>query len=126
MLNRLIDWFDNRYSPVALAKDPQPPMGLWKFTAYFIGQFRTAYILRVILVAIGSIADAMMPMLRPRFPVLPTETVCRERRRALCSSRRTRESASEKRPAWRNRFSAKLRTSKTPPRALMDPAIGNA
>src|SRR5690606_13423206 len=62
MLNRIIDWFDTRYSPVALAKDPQPPMGLWKFTSYFVGQFRTAYILRVILVAIGSIADAMMPI----------------------------------------------------------------
>jgi ATP-binding cassette, subfamily B, multidrug efflux pump len=62
MLNRIIDWFDTRYSPIALAKDPQPPMGLWKFLFYFVGQFRTAYILRIILVAIGSIADAMMPI----------------------------------------------------------------
>jgi ATP-binding cassette, subfamily B, multidrug efflux pump len=62
MLNRVIDWFDNRYSPIALAKNPQPPMGLWKFIYYFVGQFRTAYILRLILVAVGAIADAMMPI----------------------------------------------------------------
>ena len=62
MLNRVIDWFDNRYSPIALAKHREPPMGLWKFIYYFVGQFRTAYILRLILVAVGSIADAMMPI----------------------------------------------------------------
>jgi ATP-binding cassette subfamily B multidrug efflux pump len=62
MLNRVIDWFDNRYSPIALAKNREPPMGLWKFIIYFVGQFRTAYILRLILVAIGSIADAMLPI----------------------------------------------------------------
>ena len=62
MLNRIIDWFDSRYSPIALAKHREPPMGLWKFIYYFVGQFRTAYILRLILVAIGSVADAMMPI----------------------------------------------------------------
>ena len=62
MLNRVIAWFDNRYSPVALAPNPQPPMGLWPFVFHYVGQFRTAYILRMILVAIGSVADAMMPI----------------------------------------------------------------
>jgi ATP-binding cassette subfamily B multidrug efflux pump len=62
MLNRIIDWFDTRYSPVALAKNTEPPRGTWKFIAYFVGQFRTAYILRTIFVAIGSVADAMMPI----------------------------------------------------------------
>jgi ATP-binding cassette, subfamily B, multidrug efflux pump len=62
MLNRVIDWFDNRYSPIALAKNPQPPMGLWKFIYYFVGQFRTAFVLRLILVAVGAIADAMLPI----------------------------------------------------------------
>jgi ATP-binding cassette, subfamily B, multidrug efflux pump len=62
MLNRLLAWFDTRYSPVALAPDPAPPMGLWKFTFYFLRQFRAAFALRIILVAVGSIADAMMPI----------------------------------------------------------------
>jgi len=62
MLNRIIDWFDTRYSPIALAKDTEPPTGTWKFIAYFIAQFRSAYIFRTIFVAIGSIADAMMPI----------------------------------------------------------------
>ena len=46
MFNRVIAWFDNRYSPVALAPNPQPPMGLWPFVFYFVGQFRAAYVLR--------------------------------------------------------------------------------
>jgi ATP-binding cassette subfamily B multidrug efflux pump len=62
MLNRVIAWFDARYSPVALAKDTQPPMGVTKFTMYFVNQFRGAFLLRMVLVAIGSIADAMMPV----------------------------------------------------------------
>jgi ATP-binding cassette, subfamily B, multidrug efflux pump len=62
MLNRVIAWFDARYSPVALAKDTQPPMGVTKFTFYFIKQFRAAFLLRMVLVAIGSTADAMMPI----------------------------------------------------------------
>ena len=47
MLNRVIAWFDTRYSPVALAENPQPPMGLWKFIFYFVGQFRAAFMLRI-------------------------------------------------------------------------------
>ncbi|KFL25099.1 hypothetical protein JP74_20905 [Devosia sp. 17-2-E-8] len=62
MFDRVIAYFDNRYSPVALAKNPQPPMGLWKFISYFLGQFRGAFALRMVLVAGGSIADAMMPI----------------------------------------------------------------
>ncbi len=62
MLNRVIAWFDARYSPVALAKNTQPPLGVTKFTFYFVNQFRTAFLLRMVLVAIGSVADAMMPI----------------------------------------------------------------
>ncbi|MGN6488396.1 MAG: ABC transporter ATP-binding protein [Devosia sp.] len=62
MLNRVVAWFDARYSPVALAADTQPPMGVGKFTFYFAKQFRGAFLLRLVLVAIGSIADAMMPI----------------------------------------------------------------
>src|SRR4051794_16687246 len=62
MLNRVIAWFDARYSPVALAKDTQPPRGVTKFTFYFIKQFKAAFAIRMVLVAIGSIADAMMPV----------------------------------------------------------------
>jgi ATP-binding cassette subfamily B multidrug efflux pump len=62
MLNRVIDWFNTRYSPVALAADRQPPLGIWKFIFYYVGQFRAAFFLRMFLVAIGSIADAMMPI----------------------------------------------------------------
>ena len=38
MLNRVTAYFDSLYSPVALASDPQPPMGLWRFVFYFIVQ----------------------------------------------------------------------------------------
>ena len=62
MLNRVIAWFDSRYAPVALAEDTQPPHGVTAFTFYFIKQFRLAFVLRIVLVAIGSIADAMMPI----------------------------------------------------------------
>ncbi|AKR54763.1 hypothetical protein XM25_02895 [Devosia sp. H5989] len=62
MFDRVIAYFNTRYSPTALAKDPQPPMGLWKFCWYFIGQFRGAFALRMFLVAGGSVADAMMPI----------------------------------------------------------------
>jgi len=62
MLNRIIAYFDSRYSPVALASNPQPPMGLWRFVFYFILQFRTAFLIRMALVACGSVADAMLPI----------------------------------------------------------------
>jgi ATP-binding cassette subfamily B multidrug efflux pump len=62
MLNRVISWFDTRYTPVALAPDTEPPRGVTAFTFYFVKQFRTAFSLRMVLVAIGSLADAMMPI----------------------------------------------------------------
>ena len=62
MFYRIAAWFENRYSPVALAADRQPPMGLGKFIAYFVRQFRIAFGIRLIFVAIGAVADAMMPI----------------------------------------------------------------
>ncbi|KRA55751.1 ABC transporter ATP-binding protein [Devosia sp. Root635] len=62
MFNRVIDYFDHLYSPTALAENRQPPMGLRAFVSYFIGQFRAAFIIRIVLVSIGSIADALMPV----------------------------------------------------------------
>ncbi|MCW5720277.1 MAG: ABC transporter ATP-binding protein [Devosia sp.] len=62
MFNRVIDFFDHLYSPVALAKNRQPPMGLKPFVSYFVGQFRAAFAFRIGLVAIGSVADALMPV----------------------------------------------------------------
>ena len=62
MFNRIIAWFDHRYTPVVLAADRQPPMGLVAFIAYFVRQFRTAYLLRLILVALGALSDALMPI----------------------------------------------------------------
>ena len=62
MFNRVIAYFDNLYSPVALAADRQPPMGLRPFVSYFINQLRAVFIVRFVLVAIGSVADALMPV----------------------------------------------------------------
>ncbi|QQR35615.1 ABC transporter ATP-binding protein [Devosia oryziradicis] len=62
MFNRVIDYFDHLYSPTALADIRQPPMGLRPFVSYFIGQFRVAFAIRIVLVAIGSVADALMPV----------------------------------------------------------------
>jgi len=62
MFNRVVDFFDTLYSPVALAENRQPPMGLRPFVSYFIGQFRAAFAIRIGLVAIGSVADALMPV----------------------------------------------------------------
>ena len=62
MFDRIFAWFESRYSPVALADDRQPPMGLWKFYRYFIRQFRAAYFLRMIIVAVAAVADAMLPI----------------------------------------------------------------
>ena len=62
MLNRVLAWFDSRYKPVALAENTEPPSGVTKFTFYFIKQFKAAFALRMVLVAVGSIADAMMPI----------------------------------------------------------------
>ena len=62
MFNRVLDYFDHLYSPVALAENRQPPMGLNAFVLYFIGQFKAAFAIRIGLVAVGSVADALMPV----------------------------------------------------------------
>ncbi|WP_423068743.1 ABC transporter ATP-binding protein [Devosia sp. CN2-171] len=62
MLNRVLAWFDSRYKPVALAENTEPPSGVTQFTFYFIKQFKAAFALRMVLVAVGSVADAMMPI----------------------------------------------------------------
>jgi len=62
MFNRVINFFDHIYSPTALAENRQPPMGLTPFVKYFIGQFKAAFYVRLGLVAIGSVADALMPV----------------------------------------------------------------
>ncbi|MGV8855304.1 MAG: ABC transporter ATP-binding protein [Devosia sp.] len=62
MFNRVISFFDHLYSPVALAENRQPPMGVAAFVTYFVSQFRAAFIVRMVLVAIGSVADALMPV----------------------------------------------------------------
>jgi ATP-binding cassette, subfamily B, multidrug efflux pump len=61
MFNSIIDWFDRHYSPVALVTDP-PPAGTWNFVSYFVRQFRTAVAIRLVTVAISSLADAMLPV----------------------------------------------------------------
>src|SRR6185437_12849436 len=62
MLNAIITFFDARYSPVALAAQRQPPQGLNAFILYFVRQFRTAFFIRMGMVAVGSVVDAMMPI----------------------------------------------------------------
>ncbi len=62
MLDRITARFDRMYSPVALAADPQPAAGTWPFFRYFLAQFRGALVARFVLVAIGAIADAMLPV----------------------------------------------------------------
>ncbi len=62
MLAKVFNWFETRYSPVALAEDRQPPMGLWRFFRYFIRQFRVGFALRMLFVAAGAVVDAMLPI----------------------------------------------------------------
>ncbi len=62
MFNAIIDWFDRHYSPVELAANRQPPAGTWAFIAYFVRQFRTAVVIRLVTVAISSLCDAMLPV----------------------------------------------------------------
>jgi ATP-binding cassette subfamily B multidrug efflux pump len=61
MFGAIIDWFDQHYSPVALAADP-PPSGTWNFMVYFVRQFRTAVAIRLVTVAVSSLTDAMLPV----------------------------------------------------------------
>jgi ATP-binding cassette subfamily B multidrug efflux pump len=62
MLDRVTARFDSLYSPTALAADRQPPAGTVRFFAYFLNQFRGALGARFLLVAIGAVADAMLPI----------------------------------------------------------------
>jgi len=62
MLDRITATFDSLYSPTALAADRQPPAPTRAFFAYFLRQFRGALIARFALVALGSVADAMLPV----------------------------------------------------------------
>ncbi len=62
LLFKITDFFDARYSPIALAADRQPPEGLNRFIFYFVRQFRAAFGVRMVMVALGSIVDAMMPI----------------------------------------------------------------
>ena len=50
------------YSPTALAADRQPPDGTRRFFRYFLIQFRGAFAARFVFVAVGSVADAMLPI----------------------------------------------------------------
>ena len=62
MLDRITATFDDLYSPTALAEDRQPPSPTRAFFAYFLRQFRGALYARFLLVAAGSVADAMLPV----------------------------------------------------------------
>src|SRR5260221_3357070 len=62
MFNAIIDWFDQHYSPVSLDGDPQPPAGTRNFVVYFVRQFRTAFAVRMVTVALSALADAMLPV----------------------------------------------------------------
>ena len=62
MLNNIVAFFDSRYSPVTLASNRQPPQGLRLFIVYFVRQFRTAFLIRMGMVAVGSVVDAMLPI----------------------------------------------------------------
>ncbi len=62
MFDRLTARFDAFYSPTALAADRQPPAGTLQFFRYFLSQFRAAFAARILLVAIGSVGDAMLPI----------------------------------------------------------------
>ena len=61
-ISAIVDFFDTRYSPVALAADRAPPQGLRPFILSFVRQFRTAYLIRMVMVAVGSLVDAMLPI----------------------------------------------------------------
>ena len=62
MLDRITATFDSLYSPTALAANRQPPAPTGAFFRYFLEQFRGAFYARFVLVALGSIADAMLPI----------------------------------------------------------------
>ena len=67
MFNRVIDFFDHLYSPTALAKVRQPPMGLRPFVSYFIGQFRAAFIIRIVSAAIAFLSQIVQARMMGEF-----------------------------------------------------------
>src|SRR5438067_2992229 len=62
MINAIIDWFDQHYSPVGVASDPRPPAGTRNFVVYFVRQFRNALAVRMLTVAVSAFVDAMLPV----------------------------------------------------------------
>ena len=62
MIDRITATCDSLYSPTALAANRQPPAPTGAFFRYFLEQFRGAFYARFVLVALGSIADAMLPI----------------------------------------------------------------
>jgi len=62
MLDRIASRFDRLYSPTVLAENRQPPAGTGAFFRYFLDQFRGALYARMVLVALGAVADAMLPV----------------------------------------------------------------
>jgi len=62
MLNSLFDWFDARYPATALASNPHPPSGVWRFYSYFIKQFRIGIAAKMATTAIGAGLDSLLPI----------------------------------------------------------------
>ena len=62
MLDRIASRFDRLYSPTVLAENRPPPAGTGPFFRYFLDQFRGALYARMVLVALGAVADAMLPV----------------------------------------------------------------
>ena len=62
MFDKIFAWFEKHYSPTHIEADPHPPMGLANFYWYFLRQFRTPIIIKILIVAIGAGIDAMIPI----------------------------------------------------------------
>jgi ATP-binding cassette subfamily B multidrug efflux pump len=62
MLNSIFAWFEKHYSPTHIETNPHPPMGLMSFYMYFLKQFRTPIIFKVIIVAFAATLDSMIPI----------------------------------------------------------------
>jgi len=62
MLNSVFAWFEKHYSPTHIEANPHPPMGLVSFYMYFLKQFKTPIIFKIIIVAIGAALDSMIPI----------------------------------------------------------------
>ncbi|WP_435667661.1 ABC transporter ATP-binding protein [Maritalea sp.] len=62
MLNSIFAWFEKHYSPTHIEPNPHPPMDLVKFYLYFLNQFRTPIMFKIVIVAIGAAIDSMIPV----------------------------------------------------------------